>query len=162
MSQTDTIDNPLANMAQEIDREHFKCEGCLEQKAVSEMVVTRHPVRQFAFPPLCSDCSASMCTALSRLCAPKPDALDEAITRLNEMLALDPDAMLALVEHRVPCSTALIAHPTCQVTGTIPSVGMLGVINGLFGVDAKGWGFVVAHFEEDGRLFKFSRRAPGA
>lgn len=52
---------------------------------------------------------------------------------LNEALRLDPDAIDALFRHRVPCNESLAAHPSIQVT-TEPTVGLLGLLNGLFGI----------------------------
>jgi hypothetical protein len=63
---------------------------------------------------------------------------------LNELTAIDPEAMLALVESRVPCNAALVGHPTVQVvSGPLPdtfTVGILGILNGLCGVHSNGWG----------------------
>ena len=57
--------------------------------------------------------------------------LDTTITILNEAYAADPVAVGALIEHRVPCNTALADHPTITVAGEEPSVGLLGIINGI-------------------------------
>jgi hypothetical protein len=85
-------------------------------------------------------------------------ALDEAIQALNSMLAADPEAMLALVEARVPCNDALANHPTCQVGGDkgAYAVGMLGVLNGIFGKDEAGWGYIAAELG-GGKLVRFKR-----
>ncbi|APU88927.1 hypothetical protein Rctr197k_121 [Virus Rctr197k] len=86
--------------------------------------------------------------------------LDETIAFLNEVLALDPAAVTRLVETRVSCTEALADHPSVQVqdhkTGT-PSVGLLGLLNGLFGADEENWGAIAALFEDDGRLVRFER-----
>ncbi len=79
--------------------------------------------------------------------------LDETIGFLNELLALDVDAVSALMcNARVPCGDALANHPTVQVglqPGTtkddgLCDVGLLGVLNGLFGTleggRFDGWG----------------------
>lgn len=73
---------------------------------------------------------------------------------LNEALALDPDAMFRLIESRVPCNALLACHPSIQ-TGSIvdgvhvDTVGPLGLLNGIFGVDSKGWGFIAAVYSDD-------------
>lgn len=96
---------------------------------------------------------------------------EETIAFLNELIALDPEAMRALVEHHVPANQGLVDHPTVQVSGydgAPPKVGLLGILNGLFGTDEEGWGVISALFEDDGRLVKFMRtvhknaRAPAA
>jgi len=77
--------------------------------------------------------------------------VDEVIALLNSMVKADPEATEALVEQRVPCNETLADHPTIQVVGgegpNQPKVGLLGVINGLFGADATGWGPIAAQFE---------------
>lgn len=73
--------------------------------------------------------------------------LAQVIERLNSMVAADPEAMRALVEHRVPCNEAMADHPTVQVGrrrdpgpyGDRPfEVGMLGVLNGILGTQGEG------------------------
>lgn len=90
-------------------------------------------------------------------------ALDETIEFLNELLDLDPVAVRALVEQRVSCNKALAEHPTVQ-TWSPPSangvnyVGLLGILNGLFGVDDAGGGPITAVFTDDSiTLQKFVR-----
>jgi len=94
-----------------------------------------------------------------------PCPLDHALVLLNEMLALDPVATQALVETRVHCTTQLAAHPSIQVAGedNEPLVGLLGVLNGIFGTygpeagKLEGWGPIAAMFETDGTLIGFKR-----
>ena len=52
---------------------------------------------------------------------------------LNEANLLDPNAIKALVNNRVPCNEKLAEHKTIQVNGEIgmAQVGLLGVINGI-------------------------------
>ena len=83
-----------------------------------------------------------------------PDAVDSrgVILLLNELLKLDPGAIDAMVETRVPVVPAVGEHPTVQVqrrTDGTDHLGILGVLNGLFPAyqgpnDAfKGWGPIV-------------------
>lgn len=79
----------------------------------------------------------------------------EVIAYLNQLLEMDRPAVAALVANRVPCNEALAEHPTCQV-GTQHGgfhVGLLGVVNGLFGIidagEHAGWGPIKAVFEDD-------------
>lgn len=78
---------------------------------------------------------------------------------LNEAFALDPQAMQALFAHRVPCNSALRDHPTIQVAAagealpgaaTAPActVGVIGLLNGLFGVDERGWGHICGRWDD--------------
>jgi hypothetical protein len=84
-----------------------------------------------------------------------------ALDLLNEVVLLDPVAAHALIEHRVPCNDGLAQHPTVQVAqgeeqGTCV-VGLLGILNGLFGTDSEGWGILAAVFDEQGQLVRFER-----
>ena len=94
--------------------------------------------------------------------------IDGAVKLLNEMLAADVGATAALIANRVPCNKALADHPTIQVhrQHDVTFVGLLGVINGLFGVDSDDeWpiGYVFdneADPSNDGkRLVRFMRMA---
>lgn len=95
--------------------------------------------------------------------------LDEVIAFLNEVAALDREAVERLVAARAPCNEALSSHPSVQV-GAIPGgweVGLLGVLNGLFGAfgpeaaEREGWGPIAAVYE-GGALVRFERtRVPG-
>lgn len=67
--------------------------------------------------------------------------------------------MSALVETRVYCNDALADHPTVQVSVDKgkPTVGVLGVLNGLCGVRHDGSGHIAAEFEDSGRISRFVR-----
>jgi hypothetical protein len=91
-----------------------------------------------------------------------PVSVDETIAYLNNLVHLDPEAMHALVETRHPCNKALGDHPTVQVGPRRGrrrgiEVGMLGIINGMFGVDSEHWGAIVAQFNGEGKLIGFCR-----
>lgn len=74
--------------------------------------------------------------------------LEEVVAFLNELVVIDRAAMTALVETRVPCNEALADHPTVQVSCREDGarVGLLGILNGLFGVDERGYGAIGAQF----------------
>lgn len=60
--------------------------------------------------------------------------LDQALSTLNSAFKADPQALTALIEHRVSCNLTLADHPTVQVMGDPTDkssciVGMLGIIN---------------------------------
>jgi hypothetical protein len=92
-------------------------------------------------------------------------AIDEALARrvldlLNEVHALDPAAVNALVNHRVPCNAALVDHPTVQCGKSADSftVGLIGLLNGLVGVDAEGNGAIASMVDtETGTVTGFKR-----
>lgn len=89
-----------------------------------------------------------------------PVSIDETIKFLNSLLQLDSAAITDLLETRVSCSRELADHPTVQVTDygiDTPKVGLLGVLNGLFGVDAQGWGPIAAVFDDEATLIRFER-----
>lgn len=70
---------------------------------------------------------------------------------LNDLLSLDPAAINMLFRHRVQCNTNTRDHPTVQVLKTkfCDALGILGVLNGLCGVDKEGWGLVTAVYNDD-------------
>ena len=95
-------------------------------------------------------------------------SIDDAIKLLNEMLAADISATAALLANRVPCNQPLAEHPTIQVHKQHDAtfVGLLGVINGLFGVDDNDYGPIGYVFADDDdpsndgkRLVRFVRVA---
>lgn len=86
--------------------------------------------------------------------------LDEAIVFLDSLVKIDASALCGLIEHRVLCNDALADHPTVQVgspPGEPARVGVLGILNGLFGANEAGWGPIGANFDDDGRLTSFDR-----
>ena len=73
------------------------------------------------------------------------------IDYMNGLLEADRVAVGALVGNRVPCNETLANHPTCQVQGQNGGnyVGLLGILNGLCGINEVGWGAIAAVFDED-------------
>lgn len=82
---------------------------------------------------------------------------DDAIEVLNRMIEADQQAAQQLVNGRVPCNRGLADDPTIQVgrrNGAIGwerswEVGLLGIINGIFGIDDRGWGPIAAVFDTE-------------
>jgi len=80
--------------------------------------------------------------------------IKEAVKVLNEALEADPVTINALFTIRLSCNEKLADHPTIQISAyshetgkETPgkySLGALGLINGLFGVDKEGWGHIGA------------------
>jgi len=84
----------------------------------------------------------------------------DVIAMLNEMHQLDPKLMTDMVLHRFPCNEGIKNHKTVQVHGDAsvgaPKVGLLGVLNGILGIDRNHFGPVAAYFEkENGKLLGF-------
>ena len=90
--------------------------------------------------------------------------LDENTIRalVEVRVSLDKDTAHYLVETRVCCSKEFADHPTVQVStpanSKIPSVGLLGILNGFVGVDDQQWGYIAAIYGDDGRLTGFDLR----
>jgi hypothetical protein len=77
---------------------------------------------------------------------------------LNEMLELDYSCTEKLIEHRVPCNGKIADHASIQVqqfkTDNSPKVGLIGVLNGMFGVRKDGMGAIC--YEIDfGKIVRF-------
>lgn len=85
-------------------------------------------------------------------------SVEDAINLLNELLELDAGAIGALVANRVPCNEGIADHYSVQVEQRNCgfNVGLLGIINGLFGIDDDGWGAITCEFD-CGNLLKFRR-----
>ncbi len=86
--------------------------------------------------------------------------IDQVIELLNAAVKADPEAMHQLIEARVPCNKWLAQHPTIQVVaGQDPShqVGLLGILNGQFGIDERRHGPIAAVFDDDMKLKRFER-----
>lgn len=103
------------------------------------------------------------------------DVTARVLELMQELAAIDPQAVRLLIEARVPCNYTLAAHPSVQVgriDGDHPmsaictyEVGLLGILNGLCGTyDAgprQGWGPITAVLEGDGSI-RFQRTEEAA
>jgi hypothetical protein len=94
--------------------------------------------------------------------SPAWDMVSQALTVLNCLLAVDPTVISQMMDFRLPCSQALADDPTIQVAlredGTY-AVGPLGIINGLLGIDDRGYGPITGFVEDDGVISRFERTA---
>lgn len=95
------------------------------------------------------------------------DAIAEAILVLNRIHDADKTVLPALINFRVPCNDAVADDPTVQVGPMkIPygdrhcDVGLLGIVNGLFGCDERTIGFICARYDADHNLVGFMRTPP--
>jgi len=77
------------------------------------------------------------------------------INILNELLELDRPAVGALIANRVPCNQDFANHPNVLVWPQNNGfhIGILGLLNGICGLEIDNNGLIEAVFEEkDGEL----------
>lgn len=93
---------------------------------------------------------------------------NEFIRVLNEAVELDKSALHKLIEFRVRCNKALADHPMIQVRTTQESnntgaatlvdvhrVGLLGILNGILGVDEFEQAYLAGNYDDEGKLTNF-------
>jgi len=84
---------------------------------------------------------------------------------LNELLAIDYEAVKNLVSSRVRCNQTLADHPTVQARqyqgDEYPSVGLIGILNGLFGIRPDGMGVMCYTQDDDGKITEFKETPNG-
>jgi len=84
----------------------------------------------------------------------------KAIDYLNELLEADEDAISQVLDYGILCNNTLADHPTCQVRHPVLGdndqcrVSALGVINGIFGTNENGRGWISVSYEQDEEGFK--------
>lgn len=90
--------------------------------------------------------------------------IDDTIELLNQMLQLAPETVKHLIDARVSCNAALADHPAIQVRrynthkGTSYEIGILGILNGLFGADENGYApIAVCANKDNGSIVQFRR-----
>lgn len=95
--------------------------------------------------------------------------INRTIALLNELVDTDREAVTVLVNRCTPCNSMVAQHPTIQVgersfdsirkwkSDKDYCVGVLGVLNGLFGVDHRGYGPIAAVTNRRGEVVRFQR-----
>lgn len=87
------------------------------------------------------------------------------IALLNDMFVADARATAQLVNYRVRCNEAIENHPSIVVTDDSdgkPCVGLIGVLNGLFGIDPETQqGPIATVCDDDGDVVGFAATRPG-
>ena len=82
--------------------------------------------------------------------------IDELVDFLNEIAELDRSTLSTFMQMRARCTNKSIPnHPTIQVherKDGVCLVGMLGLLNGLFGKYGDGFGPIVVHYDEDDQI----------
>ena len=95
-------------------------------------------------------------------------SIDEAVGFLNRLISLDKAAVAALIANRVPCNEQLANHPTVRVTAQHGGyhVGLLGILNGLFGDESSAEEHerapIMFCMSPDGDLIKVMRNIPAS
>lgn len=82
-------------------------------------------------------------------------SVSDAIDFLNSLFEIDGSAMLLLINSRVPCNERMANHKTVQVGKTDDGYefGLMGVLNGLFGSNDQGCGYIAVSIDgETGKL----------
>jgi len=87
----------------------------------------------------------------------------EVCDLLNELLKLDYDCAHGLISYRQQCNKLVADHPSIQVQqykgDNFPKVGIVGVLNGIFGIRDDGMGAIC--FEIDnGKVLGFKLTPP--
>jgi hypothetical protein len=81
---------------------------------------------------------------------------------MNELLKLDYACASGLINYHQPCNKTVADHPTIQVRqygDEEPSVGILGILNGMFGIREDGMGAIC--YEIDlGEILRFIPTPP--
>lgn len=89
--------------------------------------------------------------------------ITNALAALNTALELDPVAMRELFGTRVWCNQELADHPSIQVReedGRF-SVGVIGLLNGILGVNPETQaGYLAAQYDDRNQLTGFIRFEP--
>ena len=92
--------------------------------------------------------------------------IEQAIERLNSALEHDPDAVGKLMDYRVPCNEKLCyEHPHVQTRlfagDAVATVGMLGLLNGIFGVEPATAGYIAVELDsETNEVIRFVNLKP--
>lgn len=92
--------------------------------------------------------------------------IEQLLAFLNEALTADPEAITKLFNTRVACNDTILNHETIQAghgdpetgrvldSGGVPVVGILGLLNGLFGIK-RGWGRIAMNQDDSGKITEF-------
>lgn len=75
-----------------------------------------------------------------------------AVEVLNRALEADREAVTALFNTRLRCNEKLADDPTIQVGGWQDgksTIGPLGIINGIIGIQENGWGYIAARYDSE-------------
>ena len=78
---------------------------------------------------------------------------------LNDMVQKDKDCVITLINSRGVCNELIAGHPFIQVLQDDENgpykIGLLGVLNGLFGIDSEGYGAIVMYIDAETKKIEF-------
>lgn len=85
------------------------------------------------------------------------ESAQQAVDVLNQALEADPKAIQQLFDFRVPVSDAVADHESIMVRTKQGkhSLGFLGLLNGILGLNEKGTGPVIAEIDDNGMIERF-------
>ena len=91
---------------------------------------------------------------------------EETVSFLNLALALDKEAIETLFKTHVLCNENLASHPTIQVyspalSGGGVGIGILGLLNGMFGANTYGYGCIYMRLDEKNNIVEFFTKYDG-
>lgn len=81
------------------------------------------------------------------------------VDNLNELLKVDPEAIEALLKHRVLCNDAVLEHPTLQARHD-NTLSVLGFFNGIVGTNESGLGLIAMVVDDDKKILNFTLMNP--
>jgi hypothetical protein len=81
---------------------------------------------------------------------------EEVVRLLNDLLKDDPECITNLINNKIECNKTIAEHETVQVSlkDGIYRLGIVGLLNGIFGINDNGFGCIASYWE-DGKLKKF-------
>jgi len=90
----------------------------------------------------------------------KQITMQDAVDLLNEALKLDSVAVNSVCNVRCLCNLDLAKHETIQVgqagrNGQVFIVGIIGLLNGMFGKDQAGLGALCAIYDDNFKITSF-------
>ena len=79
----------------------------------------------------------------------------DVVAMLNEIHQIDPDLTTGMILHRFPCNKGIRDHKTVQAhcygddSLENPKVGLLGILNGILGIDKNHFGPIAGDFNKE-------------
>ena len=78
--------------------------------------------------------------------------IDNVVNLLNDLAEKDNECIKNLCLTRIECNDLIANHKYVQVHQKPQSVGLLGILNGLFEVNDFAWGCICMHIHDDGNV----------
>jgi hypothetical protein len=85
------------------------------------------------------------------------ESAQQAVDVLNQALAADPKAIQLLFDYRVSVGDTVADHESIMVRTKQGkhTLGVLGLLNGILGLNEKGTGPVMAEIDDNGMIERF-------